>query len=292
MICTRNRAEKLRRVLNRITSLRVSSGVECEVLVADNGSTDRTLDVIREVAAVAPFSVRRIWHPSPGKSDATNRAVTEARGAIIGMLDDDVLPAPDWLEVISREFLNDPSLTAVCGRVELEDPLDLPVGIRRHADRFAIRTLEDVMSRCIGCNIAVRRDHVLPGQLFDPNLGPGCGIPSSEDLDFFYRLVRSGKKVVYVPSLFVHHFHGRRTEIEKQELARAYVIGRGAFYAKFLLQGDVHVLRFAYWELKGLLRSSHGGEDGQGPRTVAFWLLSGAWRQILVTLRTLIPLRN
>jgi glycosyltransferase involved in cell wall biosynthesis len=284
LICTRNRAGKLRRVLDRVISLRVPSGVECEVLVVDNGSTDGTHNIIEEVAATAPFSIRRIWHPKLGKSDATNRAITEARGTIVGVLDDDVLPAEDWLEVIRQEFLNDPALSAISGRVELEDQLDLPVGIRRNTDRSEIHTLEDVKTRCIGCNLAIRRDAIPPLRPFDPNLGPGCWIPSNEDVDFFYRLLRSGKKIVFVPALFVHHFHGRRTKREEQELGRAYVIGRGAFYAKFFLRGDMLVLRSAYWEASGLVRSPRNGNSRTPPKFV-LWLLEGALRQFLVTLR-------
>jgi GT2 family glycosyltransferase len=177
-----------------------------------------------------------------GKSHALNTGIREARGKIIAFVDDDVHPASDWLEVIWREFSADPNLEVVSGRVELLNPADLPITIRRQSKRVVFQSLTDSFNVMVGCNAAVRRALFDRIGYFDVDLGPGSEFESAEDADFFFRAWRSGAKLVYEPSLFVFHDHGRRTQSAGVKVRRGYAVGRGAFYAKHLLKGDLLVL--------------------------------------------------
>jgi glycosyltransferase involved in cell wall biosynthesis len=274
IVCTRNRAEKLKHVLHAIQALDIPAGADYEVIVVDNGSTDETAAVCAGSEASFHGRLHRIFLPNPGKSRAGNVGFASARGSIIAFLDDDVLPRRDWLGVVWHEFSADPDLGAISGRVELANAADLPIAIRRQDERMEFRSLDDAFHLFIGCNLAVRRTLIERSGLFDPNLGPGSRFGVAEDADFFYRAWRAGGKLVYVPSLFVHHDHGRRMREAKLAVARGYILGRGAFYAKYVLQRDSIVARAFYWELKSGCSSLVSREDELKWRHV-IWLLKG-----------------
>lgn len=79
-----------------------------EVIVVDNGSTDDTADVARAAGA------RVVLEPVRGVLRATAAGFDAATGDIIGRLDADSLPAPDWAARVERRFA-DPVLDAVTG---------------------------------------------------------------------------------------------------------------------------------------------------------------------------------
>jgi glycosyltransferase involved in cell wall biosynthesis len=223
--------------------------LQWEVLVIDNNSGDNTRQIVDSFTRSSELDVRYIWEPRLGKCLALNTGIKHARGEILGFIDDDILPEKDWLVVIRREFSADPCLGLITGRVELYDPTDLPMTIRRCAERSEITTLDQVFELPVGCNFAIRQELVTRVGLFDPEFGPGGKFWSADDLDFFYRAWRAGEKLVYDPSLFVLHAHGRKSPEDGLKLRCDYIMSRGAFYAKHILRRDKPVAKAMYWEL-------------------------------------------
>jgi len=264
VIATRNRCRDLRRCL---THLQTIDGVEggWEIIVADNGSTDDTALVVRECAATAQVPVRYFFEGRRGKSAALNTAIGNARGSIIAFTDDDCFPDRFWLRNVLAEFETHPGLAVLGGRVELYDERDRPVSVVRCTRRNdiplegALRTMfgtaadAESLGGVIGANMAVRREVFTKVGLFDWFLAPGSTRPALavEDCDFAYRACRAGLGVAYSPEPVVWHNHGRRTESDADATVQAYNRGRGAFYWKYCLSGDVRVVKMAYWELKG-----------------------------------------
>jgi glycosyltransferase involved in cell wall biosynthesis len=92
VIPTRDRSRLLALTLR---SVRWQRGVDLEVLVVDDGSTDDTAEV---VAAIADPRIRLVRQPvAQGVSAARNRGIAEAGGTWVAFLDDDDLWAPDKL---------------------------------------------------------------------------------------------------------------------------------------------------------------------------------------------------
>ncbi|NDD05532.1 MAG: glycosyltransferase family 2 protein [Proteobacteria bacterium] len=91
-ICTWNRAESLRRCLSSLTQLIIPEGLNWEVLVVNNGSTDNTREVVTEFKQLLP--IRLIYEPKLGLSKARNTGVGNASGELIIFFDDDVLVGP------------------------------------------------------------------------------------------------------------------------------------------------------------------------------------------------------
>ncbi len=93
-ICTWNRAAVLDRTLESLRDLRVPDGIDWELLVVDNNSTDETPQVARRHAAHLPL--RLLFEPVQGVGVARNRAISAARGEYLLFTDDDVLVDPLW----------------------------------------------------------------------------------------------------------------------------------------------------------------------------------------------------
>lgn len=80
-----------------------------EIIVVDNGSTDDTAAVAERAGA------RVVVEPVRGVLRATAAGFDAATCDIIGRLDADSLPAPDWAARLHARFDADPTLTALTG---------------------------------------------------------------------------------------------------------------------------------------------------------------------------------
>lgn len=98
------------------------SGVEAEVVVADNGSTDRT----REIAASHP-RVRVIEEPWKGANRARQAAFRAAHGELVASIDADTIVPEKWLKGALAAFETEPKLVALSGPFTY---YDLPVVYR------------------------------------------------------------------------------------------------------------------------------------------------------------------
>ena len=92
---TFNRASKLERPF---LSLQSQTYRNFEWLIVDDGSTDDTEAVVRNLCAEAKFSTRYFRQDNAGKHIAFNRAVQEARGELFLCLDSDDECVPDAIE--------------------------------------------------------------------------------------------------------------------------------------------------------------------------------------------------
>ena len=101
-----NDAEMLRHCL---AALAAQTRAPDEIIVVDNGSDDDTAEVARAAG------VRVVTEPVRGVLRATTAGFDAAQGEIIGRLDADSRPAPDWAARIEERFDADPTLTALTG---------------------------------------------------------------------------------------------------------------------------------------------------------------------------------
>lgn len=75
-----------------LTSLRNQTFTDFELVVVDNGSTDRSPQIAQE------FADRVVIEPRRGALHAMHRGFTEAKGDLIACADADTLYPPRWLE--------------------------------------------------------------------------------------------------------------------------------------------------------------------------------------------------
>lgn len=286
VVVTRNGASSLPLLMAALRSQTAVQHVPCELVVIDNGSTDETTEVVRRLAVDLGFRVTLEREERPGKALGLNRAVAVAQGQIIAFADDDVVPAPNWIEAILAYFSGHPDVDCIGGRVELYDRADAAITIRtsRHEETLGASDFPICNVPIIGCNLAIRKDALVRAGGFDATVGPGSRIGSGDDIDLLYRLLKLGRHVVYVPAVVVRHNHGRRDADEVAAVTRRYVLGRGAFYLKYALDGDRAIARAAYWELRNLCAAwVRGGlvtRRARGDLRTIWLLLAGASRHI------------
>ncbi|MEJ2008176.1 MAG: glycosyltransferase family A protein [Acidobacteriota bacterium] len=98
IIPTYNRAALLRKTLESVFEQTFS---DYEIIVVDDGSTDRTEESIAQLLKERPTQDKRIhyfYQRNQGKSVALNRGLSEARGEWIAFLDSDDLWLPGKIE--------------------------------------------------------------------------------------------------------------------------------------------------------------------------------------------------
>ena len=101
-----------RYVCHAIASVLAQSWRHREVIVVDDGSCDRTAEVVRQFGT----AVRLHRQEPAGAGAARNAGVKLARGAFLSFLDADDLWPEDSLSTRMDEFARDPSLDIVVGR--------------------------------------------------------------------------------------------------------------------------------------------------------------------------------
>jgi len=255
IVCTANRSKQLKQCLSHIVNSQNPGGAT-ELIVVDNNSSDDTKDIVAGFGDSSFCEIKYVFEGRQGHSRARNRGLAEAKYPLVAFTDDDCYVARDWMVSILREFSMDPSLHILGGRVELAQAGDQPVGIRTFPDRLQISSIRELQSRMIGCNFVCAREVFNEVGLFDRHLGKGSRCGCAEDTDFFYRTLKKGFKILYAPEMAVFHAHGRSTSTATKSVRDDYARGRGAFYCKYILKGDLLILKEAMREVRSLVRTT------------------------------------
>ena len=214
VIPTRNRGDMLVRTI--AACRRHAAGCELEFVVIDDGSSDGTPDLLRELAASDP-SVRWQSLPPGGPGRARNLAASMAHHDVLLFMGDDILPADNRFFVThaTRHAENPESDFAVLGRVDWpadEFPVTFTMShmVQDDGSQFAFSRLTPATlvswQFFYTSNLSVKKSLVQDWMAggFDTNF-PGAAL---EDMELAYRLWHSnqGLRLHYDPaSIGLHH---------------------------------------------------------------------------------------
>lgn len=183
-----------------------------EIIVASDGSTDETDEVVAALAARHP-RVRLLRCPRAGKVAAQNRAVRAGTSEVIAFSDANARWEPDALRQLVGNFA-DPDVAYVCGRLALE-PTD---GSNREGVywRFELwqRASESAMGSITAGNggiYAVRRSDYIETE---SHIGHDLGLP--------YRMAQRGRRAVYDPQAVAWEKPARDSEDEYDRKIRMH----------------------------------------------------------------------
>jgi len=220
VICTWNRAALLAQTLEQLRRLQCPTGVEWQLLVVNNNSSDSTSDVLESFGGQLPL--RWVFEPEPGLSNARNRAILETTADYLIWTDDDVLVAPDWLDAYVAAFREHPDAAFFGGPVDPWFDGTPPRWLSRNLDQisiaFALRQFGDSIFRFdesrmpFGANCAFKHD-VLRHFQYNPRLGRGPGNNvSGEDTQIMREMMAAGFTGWWVPRAKVRHFIPRERQ--------------------------------------------------------------------------------
>jgi glycosyltransferase involved in cell wall biosynthesis len=246
VICSLNGADRIERPLNALDAQTIRS--ELQIIVVDDGSTDRTADIARTRGLTV------IRHPeNRGLSAARNTGMRAAETSIVAFLDDDCEPVPNWAELVVGGYQDD--VTGVGGPVipisgsgfmaryvernNRHEPLELELAasqalpyrlflyLRRQWITPPVKPRRDVY--CFtGGNMSFRREALLAVDGFDERFRFG-----SEEEDLTRRLRRIHRdRMVFVPQAWIsHRFEPTVHNVLRRNIA--YGKGNGLQYRKW-----------------------------------------------------------
>lgn len=217
IICTHNRCETLARALQSVSESRMRSDSDWEVLVVDNGSQDRTREVVEGLMNRKPGLFTYLFEPRRGKSHALNTGIQHARGEILVFTDDDLTFAPTWLANLISAF-QEQQWAGAGGRTLpiLQAPIPRWLALNGlygfGGILAAVFDLGDqpcqLKKAPFGANMAYRRAMFEKYGGFRTDLGPGSSAKAprtNEDTEFGRRLMRNGELLLYVPNAVAYH---------------------------------------------------------------------------------------
>lgn len=94
-----------------------------EVIVVDNRSTDNTVAIVQQYMQEHPEAPIRLLHQDEeqGLIPTRNYGLNHATGDVLGRVDADCMLKPDWVEVVSGIFTEDPEAMGATGPVTYYD---------------------------------------------------------------------------------------------------------------------------------------------------------------------------
>lgn len=176
-----------------------------EILVVDDGSTDRTQ------ARLAPYEgrIRYIYQDNRGLSAARNTGIRAARGDLIAFLDSDDLWHPDKLTVQVPRLLADPELAFLAtdhwsmGTDEIDRMRWTRIDASQPLSTRPVRLDELLVGARFGsCGVLARRWCFDGVGLFDEEL------TSAEDMDMWVRIARRFPIAKLQLPLWIYRIHG------------------------------------------------------------------------------------
>ena len=263
ILCTYNRASSLTRTLETLAHLTIPNGVEVELIVVDNNSSDDTAAVCKHYKFVRQF--RYIFEAQQGKSNALNRGIAECTGTFLMFTDDDMDVESDWLVLHWEAAQRVAHAGWFGGRILPRWEETPPPWFERHASshlaylvgRFDPGDREMPLGGGVaGANMSIRRS-AIAGLMFDSTLGRhGAGNVGGEEIDMVQQLRKRGHEGWYLPQAVMYHripahrmteayvrkwFVGDgRTEVRRNQVLRTHQwCGAARYYWKSLLVNGV-----------------------------------------------------
>lgn len=213
----------------------LASQRDFDLIVIDQSAGNSTETA---VGSIADERLTYIRSTGRGLSNGRNEAIRGSRADLVLITDDDCVPPPEWVDVMTRTF-DDPSVGVVFCSVAAA-PTD-EVGHTPAVVFERTTTLRTVGAAWragrrglpLGAGMALRRAVWEEVAGFDPLLGAGARFGSCEDSDLSWRALRAGWATVHSAEVTVVH-HGFRTLAEVRELVVRDFFGVGGAIAKYL----------------------------------------------------------
>jgi len=223
IIPTKNRPYELSKCLDAIFAQTMTYSFEV-LVVDDHSDITKQLEYEQVISNYQTINLRflRLDSNQIGAVAARNLAFEHCSGELIALLDDDAIPAPNWLQVIEQTFRKYPKIDAITGWIDAID-ISHPISTFRqifYEERYhKLSTVESsvaiqqtyhitwqhphiyLTNNLSGGNSAFRRYVVDTNQLFDTDF------VMMHDKEFTIRLLKQQRICAFIPDLKIQHKH-------------------------------------------------------------------------------------
>ncbi|MFM7405372.1 MAG: glycosyltransferase [Cuspidothrix sp.] len=255
IICTHNRDTYLGAAIDSLLVQDFPGNFE--VLVVDNGSSDRTREVVTQ--RTTDPRLKYIFEPTIGLSVARNTGAKAAKADILAYLDDDAVASPSWLKFLYSAYLDNPKLAIAGGKITLLWPpgiaqpkwmsnaLTSNLGQYNLGNELLYIDKPGLTPR--GLNYSIRSSFLTEIGGFDPQLGRvGKNLLSNEELQMTELALQRQWQVAYIPQALVAH------NVAPERIKPSWFLSRGWW------QGISEYYREQQAGKAGLAQLSTGGE--------------------------------
>jgi glycosyltransferase involved in cell wall biosynthesis len=245
IVATLNRSHRISELIKHFdTRLDIPQGLNLEVIIIDNNSTDDTKALVTEkLSKKRGYTLRYALEKKAGVSAARNLGANIALSEWFMFLDDDALPSIDFFEKLNKEYKNNYSVSAFCFRVVShykhipdwypnDEPYKLPLlGMYNLGKPSRLISENDPIP--IGSGAMIRKDLFFRYGFFDEKFSYNRNkfiLVQGEDTLLFSNIMSSGESFYYIDDCIIDHYpeHAKMTF---GYLSRIY-LGKG-FYLGF-----------------------------------------------------------
>ena len=211
IIPTRNRKTTLRKALLSY-QFQISDPADYDMIIVDDGSVDGTSEDVAEWIDEFPFHVELITQPPGGPARARNRAIRQAKGELVLITGDDIIPHQRMIQAhLDAHRDNHESHIAVLGFIDwhpdlqITDFMDYITKVDGH--QFAYHHITDPNDVNYGyfytSNISLKTSFLKQSDMFSEQFR----FAACEDIELGYRLKQRGMRMIFVSEAIGYHLH-------------------------------------------------------------------------------------
>jgi glycosyltransferase involved in cell wall biosynthesis len=221
-------------VASTIWSVLNQSVSPCEIIVIDDGSSDRSAEIAQALAE--KHRTVKFWsRPNQGAHSTINEGITAATGEFISVLNSDDLYHPNRLEQCLTILDQHPEISAVFSALSFIDENGRKRRNRWYEGARAFYDqIGDLGLALLNGNFLMTTSNLIARRSAFQDVGPFANLRYAHDLDFFLRLYIHGKKMYLIDEpLLQYRLHASNTISENP---RSTKVEWAAVVAFFLLK--------------------------------------------------------
>lgn len=175
-----------------------SQGFDLELVTVNDGSTDRTLEILNKFKQ----RIKIVDQINRGPAAARNAGANAASGDILVFTDSDTIAQPGWLQNLYQGF-SEEGVEACAGSYCIANGNSPLARVIQSEIEFRYGNFPEFIKFAGTYNLAVTKALFVRTGGFDEAYRQASG----EDNDFCYKIVKSGKLIKFVAPARVAHFH-------------------------------------------------------------------------------------
>lgn len=167
-----------------------------EVLVIDDGSTDKSAMIVNEYIEKNFLNIKLMQQKNAGVSVARNRGINEAMGDYLCFVDADDLIAPEYLNIMLNEFINTNCDLVFCGYKKVSEEYTINGFIQEKKGKKNINSYEALRGFLYQDFVSGVWSLMVKKKIINKNdIRFSEGFRYSEDLEFIWKMLANSKNI-------------------------------------------------------------------------------------------------